>query len=140
MRTAALLVAVVVALVAQRDHVERPVFLRTHGVYSARSEMFLQVRIVPHRDIRTVILEAWELEGEPQEPAENDILSDWLLPLDAKVIGLARSSVEDAEPDRAIYGFRWRAGLDRGDYRLVSKVYLGRGLHVESQPKIVLVR
>lgn len=140
-RRIALLLLAVVACLAQTDSVERPTFLRTHSIYSARSEMILSVRIVPHPDIRTVILEAWErlTEDEPDPVADTD--SVFVMP-DLKVEkgALIRSSVEDAGRDRAIYTFTWRYGLDPGDYVLVAKAYLGRGLHKESAPKAIMVR
>jgi hypothetical protein len=141
MRRSLALVACVLLLMAQKaDSVHKPTFLKTHRVYSARDSMLLQVRIVPDKRIRTVILEAWELESEEPEEQENGILSEWSIPTNPKRIALRRSSVIDAEVDRAIYGFLWRYGLDRGDYHILAKLYLGNGVHVESTPLIVLVR
>jgi hypothetical protein len=127
-------------LAAQTSHVQKPTFLKTHRVYSANDEMFLQVRVEPDKRIRTVILEAWELESDDPEPQENETFPEWQMPVNPKRGDLIRSSVEDAELDRKIYGFRWKAGLQRGDYHILAKLYLGQGQHVESNPLTVLVR
>jgi hypothetical protein len=139
MRAAALCTLVAV-LLTQKADIARPTFLKTHRVYSANDEMFLQVRIEPDKRIRTVILEAWELESDDPEPQENETFPEWQMPINPKRGDLIRSSVEDAELDRKIYGFRWKAGLQRGDYHILAKLYLGQGQHVESQPLTVLVR
>jgi hypothetical protein len=137
----ALLCAVVFALGMQKaDGIQRPTFLKTHRVYSARDAMLLQVRIEPDKRIRTVILEAWELEPEEPEEQENGIVSEWFIPTSPKRLDLRRSSVIDAEPDQRIYSFSWRYGLDAASYHIIAKLYLGNGVHVESAPLVVLVR
>src|SRR5687767_5291977 len=98
---AVLLVALVLASMGQsRDGIVKPTFLKTHRIYSARDYMLLQVRIVPNAAIRTVILEAWELEDAPDEVQENGIVSEWMMPTSADRVALRRSSVIPVEPDR----------------------------------------
>lgn len=139
-RTIVLSLAILACLAQSRDGIKRPEFLKTHSIYSARSEMLFSVRIVPHKDIRTVIVEAWELEEEQEPLPGNDIVSEFVLPATPTRVALRRSSLDDAEPERSIYTFTWRAGLDVGTYHLIAKLYLGRGIHVESTPKVILVR
>ena len=134
------LVACVVALGLQKADIPKPTFLKTHRVYSARDYMLIQVRIEPDRQIRNVILEAWELEEATPEAQENDFVSEWVIPDNPTRVALRRSSSIDTEPDKRIYGFEWRHGLDPGAYHVIAKLYLGGGRHVESAPLIVLVR
>jgi hypothetical protein len=133
----ALLAAVMVSLGMADD--ARPRFISLHKVWAEREEMYLEARIVPHADNRTVAVEAWELEVEPQEPQENDILSEWVIPTIRKRLDRVRYSEEDAAPKQAVHRFKWR-GLDRGDYELVIVVALKGGRTVTSTPSLIMVR
>lgn len=138
-RACALLVAVCLCGMQSGD-VARPVLLKHHKVWSASDLMFIQVRIVPDSRIRTVALEAWELEREPIEPDENGTLSEWVIPIAPKRIGKVRASVEDGAKNHAVYRFEWKAGLTVGDYELVAVLTVAGGKSVSSVPSVILVR
>ena len=120
--------------------VQKPVIFKLHRVLTARSVVSALVKVVPDPRIRTVILEAWALEEDEPEQAENEFTSEWVIPATPKRIDLTRSSLWDAEPEKRSYEFEWRYGLDAGAYHFVAKLYLGNGLHVESAPLTILVR
>lgn len=134
-----LLLLVVAVAIAQSGDVRPPALLTRHRVWSARDQMFLQVRIVPDSRIRTIALEAWELEQEPDEVQENGIISEWMIPQKPTRLERVRYSREDVAPKQAVYGFTWR-GLDRGNYELQAVVVLAGGRTLLSQAQIILVR
>lgn len=139
MARALALAAAVLCSLAQAGDVARPQLLKHHRVYSANDQMFLQVRIVPNPSMRTVALEAWELERGEDESVQNGFESEWAIPSKPTRIGRVRYSREDVAPKQQTYGFTWR-GLDAGNYELIAVVALAGGRTLQSTPSIILVR
>ena len=134
-------VAAVASMALSGDFTARPSFLRMHAIWNANDEMLMQVQVVPHQDVLTVGVEAWELEREPVGPDVNGTLSEFSIPTRPTRRGNRPVShaVTAAKPKQTMYDFAWKAGLDYGEYELVAVLETRRG-RVASTPTVILVR
>ena len=98
-----------------------PEFQRAPNFLTERDELWVELKIEPHPEIRAVVLEAWG--GEMGEFA-----------CEPSPLFLVRGSsepVNEANPTQRTFPFRWRQSFASGCFVLVAKSVLTRGITKE---------
>lgn len=127
--------------------------------YSSRGEVRVNVRVVPHPDIRTLRLEAWVLEAvqwgptlahmpeaSTEQAPEGDLVrwepreciraSDEPLEYPPFLDGETDKQWRDRVNPRTLHEFNWRTSLAPGHYELKLKVITKRNISVSATHRI----
>ena len=95
-----------------------PEFLRAPHFMTERDELWVELRIEPHQDIRAVVLEAWG--GEMGEFA--------CAPEPLFLVRGSSEPVNEANPTQRTFRYHWRQAFAEGCYVLLAKSVLPRGV------------
>ena len=95
-----------------------PEFQRAPHFLTERDELWVELRIAPHPDIRAVVLEAWG--GEMGEFA--------CAPEPLFLVRGSSEPVNEGNQTQRTFPFRWRQSFAAGCYVLVAKSVLPRGI------------
>lgn len=121
-------------LAAERP--KAPTFLRAPGIVGEHFTINVELQIVPHPDIRAVVLEAWE--------AVQMFLDDDTDMPTLYQPGVLRSSdsqpVTELNQTQRTFPFVWREGLDAGIYILIAKTVTTRPYRTFETQRQLLVQ
>ena len=112
------------AIYAERP--KPPKFLRAPYFLSEHGDIRVEVQIIPHPDIRTVLLELWQ-----SDPVANEFDPDASPEFPCEPRHLVRSSYEpvtELNQYQRTFRFLWRGPWQTGDYVLITRAAIGRGL------------
>ena len=98
-----------------------PAFQRAPHFLTELDELWVDLRIEPHPDIRAVVLEAWG--GEMGEFA--------CAPEPLFLVRGSSEPVNEANPTQRTFRYHWRQAFAEGCYVLVAKSVLTRGITKE---------
>mgnify|MGYP001619843619 CR=1 FL=1 len=122
-----LMLAVFWALAAMlAEKPKPPKFLRAPYIMSERDDLRVEVQIVPHPQIRTVLLELWH-----SDPVANEFDPDASPAFPCEPRRLVRSSLEpvtELNAAQRTFSFHWRGPFQPGPLVLITRCGIGRGL------------
>lgn len=108
------------------DHPKPPKFLRAPHILSEQDELWVELQIEPHPDIRAVVLELWEADVDEE-------VGRW-----SRGAFTNRGSVEpvnEGNQNQRTFRFRWHS-VPAGCYLLVGKVTEARGITRETESRL----